>query len=118
DVERCKLNCRGANEAQLPRLAGSVVAPARVTGDRTGDGRCNHDTSLSSSFQRRQTSLHREKGSLQIHIENLVPISLAHIEEFCGRENSCVATEDVDTAVPIDRSLSHADVVFHPGYVH
>ena len=65
------------------------------------------------AFSCGQTRLHRKKGSLQIDIENLVPIGLTHIEEFRGRKNPCVATEDVDTAMAFDRCLSHAAIVFH-----
>ncbi len=69
------------------------------------------------AFSSGQTRLDRKKGSLEIDIQDLVPIGLTHLEEFRSRKNPGVATEDVDPAVAFDRSLSHAAIVFHLGNV-
>ena len=113
-----KLNGRGAYEAKLPRLAGCVMAPAGIAGDGTGDGRSNHDAALAPSLQPGQARLDGEKGPLEVDIHHLVPIGRTYIREGRGWVDSRVATEDVDAAMPFDRGLGHADVVFRLRNVH
>src|ERR1700722_2106628 len=96
DVVGSKLNGSGPYEAQLPRLAGCVMAPARIPSDRAGNGRSNHDASLAPSLERGQARLDGEKGAFQVDIHDLVPTGRGYIEEGCGWINSRVAAEDVD----------------------
>ena len=57
------------------------------------------------------------KVPFEVDIQHLIPFGHTHSEEFRGRKNAGVAAQDVDAAVPFNRSLRHADIVFHPGNV-
>ena len=72
---------------------------------------------LPRSLETRQARLDGKKGSLEVDIHDLIPIGCSYIREGRGWVDSRVAAEDVNAAMPFDRSLRHADVVFRLGNV-
>ena len=66
DIVRRKFDRSGANEAELPRFAGRIVAPAGISGDRSGDRRRNNNAALAARFQSRQARVHRKNVPLRL----------------------------------------------------
>lgn len=54
---RRQFNRRGSNEAELPRLASRIVAPAGVSGNRSGDRRSNDNAPFALSILAQSSSL-------------------------------------------------------------
>ena len=109
---RRQFNGRGPNEPELPGFARRVMAPAGISGDRTGDRGRNDDASLATRLEPREAGVHREEGALEIDIEHLIPIRRCHLAQPRGGENTSVATDDVDAAVAFQRGPRHSRAVF------
>ena len=112
DVVRRQFDGRGANETELSCLARRVMAPAGISGDRSGDRRSNDNAPLAPRLQFRQTRIHRKKRAFEIDIENLIPIRDAHRSEPRSRKHTGVATDDVDAAMAFHRGPRHSCAVF------
>ncbi len=112
DIVRRKFNGRGANEAQLSCLAGRIVAPAWIPGNRSGDRRRNDNAPLAARFQSWQACVDREKGAFEIDVEHLIPVGHAHLTELGGRKDSSVRTDHVDTAMPLGGRRRHSGAIF------
>ena len=68
DIVRRQFDGGGADEAQLSGLARRIVAPAWISGNRSGDRRGNDNAPLAPRLQRRETRIHRKKGPFEIDI--------------------------------------------------
>src|SRR5580704_12295569 len=95
---RRELDGRRMHEANLARFARSIMSPARISGDRSGNRGRDDDASLALGFHRRQTCLDRKERPFEIGAEHLVPCLGRELVELRGRKDPGIGTENIDSA--------------------
>ena len=111
DVLGRQLHCCGAQESELCGLAGTVVRPPGVAGDRPGDRRRDDDPAVPAGGQCRQRRLHDVHGALEVDPDHLLDVLGREVFDASRREDACVRADDVQPAVSFHRRVDHATAV-------